>query len=77
VVAVFPSLEGDSLEDFSIRLAETWKVGQKGRDNGVIFLIFKNDQEIKEEDTAVWRYVLNENEFKKYFENKLQYLLNP
>ncbi|HOW88026.1 MAG TPA: TPM domain-containing protein [Candidatus Omnitrophota bacterium] len=47
VVAVFPSLEGDSLEDFSIRLAETWKVGQKGRDNGVIFLIFKNDRKIR------------------------------
>jgi uncharacterized protein len=47
VVATFPSLEGDSLEDFSIRLAEAWKVGQKGRDNGVIFLIFKNDRKIR------------------------------
>ncbi|MFA7254656.1 MAG: TPM domain-containing protein [Candidatus Omnitrophota bacterium] len=47
VIATFPSLEGDSLEDFSIRLAEAWKVGQKGRDNGVIFLIFKNDRKIR------------------------------
>lgn len=47
VVATFPSLEGDSLEDFSMRLAEAWKVGQKGRDNGVIFLIFKNDRKIR------------------------------
>jgi uncharacterized protein len=47
VVATFPSLEGDSLEDFSIRLAEAWKVGQKGRNNGVIFLIFKNERKIR------------------------------
>ena len=47
VVATFPSLEGDSLEDFSMRLAETWKAGQKRRDNGVIFLIFKNDRKIR------------------------------
>lgn len=47
VVVTFPSLEGDSLEDFSIRLAEAWKAGQKGRDNGVIFLIFKNDRKIR------------------------------
>lgn len=47
VVATFPSLEGESLEDFSMRLAEAWKVGQKGRDNGAIFLIFKNDRKIR------------------------------
>lgn len=47
VVATFPSLEGDSLEDFSIRLAEAWKVGQKDKDNGVIFLIFKDDRKMR------------------------------
>ena len=29
VVLTIPSLQGDSLEDFSIRVAEAWKVGQK------------------------------------------------
>lgn len=47
VVVTFPSLGGQSLEDFSIHLAETWKVGQKGKDNGVIFLIFKNDRKMR------------------------------
>jgi uncharacterized protein len=46
-IATFPSLEGDSLEDFSMRLAEAWKAGQKNRDNGVLFLIFKNDRKIR------------------------------
>jgi len=47
VVAVFESLEGGSLEDFSIRLAEKWKIGQKGKDNGIILLIFKQDRAVR------------------------------
>jgi uncharacterized protein len=47
VVAVFRSLEGESLEDYSIRLAEQWKVGQKGLDNGVIFLVFLQDRKMR------------------------------
>jgi uncharacterized protein len=34
VVVTVPSLEGDALEDFSMRVAEQWKIGQKGLDNG-------------------------------------------
>ncbi len=47
VVAIFRSLEGDSLEDFSIRLAEAWKVGRKGRDNGLILLLFTEDRKVR------------------------------
>ncbi len=46
-VLLIPSLKGESLEDFSIRLAEKWKVGQKGKNNGVILLIVKNDRQIR------------------------------
>src|SRR5215831_18872948 len=47
VVAIFPSLEGESLEDFSIRLAQAWRIGQKGLDNGVIFLVFIDDRKMR------------------------------
>ena len=47
VVAIFPSLEGESLEDYSIRLAQAWRIGQKGLDNGVIFLIFLDDRKTR------------------------------
>ncbi len=47
VLLVIPSLEGDSLEDFSIRVAEAWKVGQKGKDNGVIFLVAVEDRKAR------------------------------
>jgi len=46
-VLTVPSLEGDSLEDFSIRVAEAWKAGQKGTDNGVILLASKKDRKLR------------------------------
>jgi uncharacterized protein len=47
VVAIFPSLGGESLEDYSIRLAEAWRIGRKDLDNGVIFLIFVRDRKMR------------------------------
>lgn len=47
VVLTVLSLQGDSLEDFSIRVAETWKIGRKGLDNGAILLISKNDRKVR------------------------------
>lgn len=46
-VLTIPSLKGDSLEDFSIRVAEAWKVGQRDFDNGVILLVSKADHKIR------------------------------
>ncbi|MGQ0720718.1 MAG: TPM domain-containing protein [Candidatus Eiseniibacteriota bacterium] len=43
-VAAFRSLEGESLEDFSIRLAEAWQIGSKEHDNGVILLVFTEER---------------------------------
>jgi uncharacterized protein len=47
VIAVFRSLEGESLEDFSIRLAERWRVGQRGLDNGAILLVFLAERRVR------------------------------
>ncbi|MCP5464539.1 MAG: TPM domain-containing protein [Deltaproteobacteria bacterium] len=47
VAAIFSSLEGESLEDFTIRLAEAWKIGQKGKDNGVLFTVFIQDRKMR------------------------------
>jgi uncharacterized protein len=47
VLAIFPSLEGESLEDFSIRLAQQWRVGDKSLDNGVILLMFVQERRVR------------------------------
>jgi uncharacterized protein len=46
-VLTIPSLQGDSLEDFSIRVAETWKIGKKGFDNGAILLVARDDRRLR------------------------------
>ena len=46
-VLTVPSLEGDALEDFSIRVAEAWKIGKKGFDNGAILLIAQKDRKLR------------------------------
>jgi uncharacterized protein len=47
VIAIFPSLEGESLEDFSIRLAERWRVGDKERDDGAILVVFVQERRVR------------------------------
>ncbi len=47
VVLTIPSLEGENLEDFSIKVAEAWKIGQKGTDNGAILLLVKKERKIR------------------------------
>jgi uncharacterized protein len=47
VVLTIASLEGDSLEGFSIRVVEQWQIGQKGKDNGALLLVSKNDRKIR------------------------------
>jgi uncharacterized protein len=46
-VLILPSLEGESLEEFSHRVAATWKLGQKGTDNGVLLLIALRERKVR------------------------------
>jgi len=47
VIVTIPSLEGEVLEQFSVKIAEAWKIGQKGKDNGIIFLVSKEDRKLR------------------------------
>lgn len=44
---ILPSLEGEPLEEFSHRVATTWKLGQKGTDNGILLLIALRDRKVR------------------------------
>jgi uncharacterized protein len=49
VVLTVPSLEGEVLEDFSMKVAEAWKIGQKGKDNGIILVVANKEHKIRVE----------------------------
>ena len=46
-VLTLPTLEGEDIEGFSIRVAENWKIGKKGFDNGVILVVAVKDRRLR------------------------------
>ena len=46
-VLIVPTTKPETIEEYAIRVAEAWKIGQKGKDNGAIFLIAKNDKQMR------------------------------
>ncbi len=46
-VVTVKSLKGLEIEEYSIKLAEKWKVGKKGKDNGIIFLIAPKERKMR------------------------------
>lgn len=45
VVAIFPKMQSDSsIEDYTVRVAQAWRVGQKGKDNGAVLFVFVQDR---------------------------------
>ncbi len=47
VLLTINSLDGENLEDFSMTVAEKWKLGQKDKDNGVLLLVAVKDKKIR------------------------------
>ena len=44
VVVLIPSLNGDAIEDVAVRVVETWGLGQKDKNNGVLLLVAMSDR---------------------------------
>ncbi len=47
VVLVVPSTAPETIDDYGIRVADAWKIGQKGEDNGAIFIVAKDDKRMR------------------------------
>ena len=47
VVLIVYTTGEQTIEDYSMKVAESWKIGQKDKDNGVILLIAKNDRKVR------------------------------
>jgi uncharacterized protein len=46
-VLLLPTTQPEAIEAFGIRLAEAWKIGHKGTDNGVIVIVAKDDRKMR------------------------------
>jgi len=46
-VLTVSSLEGEPIEEFSIRVAEAWKLGDAKRDNGILLIVSKADRKVR------------------------------
>lgn len=46
-VLIIPSLEGEPIEPLSHRIGASWKLGQAGKDNGILLLIAKADRRLR------------------------------
>jgi uncharacterized protein len=46
-VLIINSLEGDPVEDFTLRVVEAWKLGKKDRDDGVLLLVALQDRRMR------------------------------
>lgn len=49
IIYTIPTLDGDSVEDFTIRAVEKWKVGQKKYDNGLVLFVFVAEKKVRVE----------------------------
>jgi uncharacterized protein len=46
-IAVFKSLDGESVEDVANRLFQKWRLGSKALDNGVLLVLFVEDRKVR------------------------------
>ena len=46
-VLLIPTLSGESIESFSLRVANSWKLGQKGLDNGILVTLAMKERSVR------------------------------
>jgi uncharacterized protein len=46
-VLIVPTTQPEEIEQFGIRVAEAWKLGRKGVDDGAILIVAKNDRRVR------------------------------
>ena len=46
-VLTIPSLAGESIEDYAVAVFNSWKLGQKGKDNGILVVVVPNDRRMR------------------------------
>lgn len=60
VVCIVPNIHGETIESASMKIAEKWKIGKKGEDNGIIFLLSMKEREFRIEVAYGFEEKLND-----------------
>jgi uncharacterized protein len=47
VVVTLPSLQGDDIADYGYQLGRAWKIGQKGLNNGTLFIVVPSEHKVR------------------------------
>jgi uncharacterized protein len=74
-ILIVQSIQGESLEEYALRVAEKWQLGQKSKDNGALFIIALNERQMRIEAgrglegvlTDAMSSRINRNEVAPYF----------
>ena len=46
-VLIVPTTDGETIEQYSLRVAEAWKIGRKKIDDGAMLVVAKNDRQLR------------------------------
>jgi uncharacterized protein len=46
-ILILPTTRPEPIEAYGIRVAEAWRIGQKGKDNGALLLVAKDDKQVR------------------------------
>lgn len=46
-VLIVPTTDGEAIEQFSLRVAEAWKIGRRKIDDGALLVVAKNDRKLR------------------------------
>jgi uncharacterized protein len=70
-ILIVQSLDGDVLEEYSLRVAEKWKLGTKNKDNGALLLIAVDDHKMRIEVGQGLEGVLTDAQSNRIIRNKI------
>ncbi len=74
-VAIVPSMDGDYVENYAVKLFEEWKIGKEDRDNGVLLLLAIEEREMRIEVGYGLEGALPDSVAKRILDNEMTPLL--
>ena len=70
-VLLVPTTQPETVDQYAVRVEETWKLGRKGIDDGVLLVIAKNDRKLRIEVGYGLEGVLNDATAKRIIEEEI------